>query len=115
MGRVIKIDWNSTKELGDIFKIDAEDLMTILDDTESIVESIRDCWHGKDTENFIINSKTLLDEIKKEPGYLIDWYEFFTKATYRYSDNVETGLNKVRSVNAVFADEYEREKHNMGA
>jgi hypothetical protein len=115
MGRVIKINWRTTKELGDIFKLDAEDLMDVLDEMEATFESVREGWYGKDAENYILNGKDLVRRLRKEPKYLIDWYEFLTKTTYKYQDNVEEGLTKVRSVNAVFVDDYEEIMQHMGA
>ena len=37
------------------------------------------------------------------------------QSTYRYNDNVEQGLSRVRSVNSMFADDYDEIKHKMGA
>lgn len=115
MGRTVKINWSETRRHSDVFRKDAEELMSLLEEMDETFDSVRDGWHGKDAENYILNSKELIEEMKKEPIFLMNWHNYINKTTYRYNDNVEQGLSRVRSVNSMFADDYEEIKHKMGA
>lgn len=101
MGRIISINWHKVSELAKTFYEEAENLKKIIDESKKAFESTSNSWKGIDDENFIANSDICISELNSEYLYMLEWSKYLTKASLRYSDNMEEARKRLQIIDDI--------------
>ena len=111
MGRVIDVNYKQLYDLGVKFQEQGEKLKNLRDNSKVNFDTIESSWVGDASFNYLNNSIDIINALYGESMYMLKWAEFFIKASYVYSNNVEEGKKRLESIKNML-DEYEIKKLN---
>ena len=86
MGNVINVDYKEMFEMGKKFEKQAMDLKKLSEELDSAFIGLNDNWLGFDYDSYYSNSNKL------------------TKYSYKYSGNVEEGMERIKRIQQTFLD-----------
>lgn len=101
MGRVISIDWYKVSALSKTYYEEAENLKKIIEESKAAFEATSEAWKGIDNNNYVANAGKCIEELEKEYLYILEWCKFLTKASLRYSDNMEEAKNRIQVIDEI--------------
>ena len=105
MGRVVDVDWEDLTKISDKFLEQSNILKKLSNDFEENFNTVDDCWSGFDSSNYNASSKKITKEIKVEATYLKVWYEFLTKSSKIYNENVDEGLQNINVLEQIINED----------
>lgn len=89
MGRKLKINWQQLSKIGN----DTADLVVNLEKArlriKIAIDSMDEAWTGADAINFKNSYYSLLDDLSSEITMLLQWSEYFQRASKKYSSAQE--------------------------
>ena len=106
MGRIIDVNYQELYDMGAKFEEQGMKIKQLKETAANNFNSLKDLWTGADAFNYTNNATDLINELNKEMLYVLEWAEFFTKASYIYSGNVEEGTARLNSIKSIL-DEYQ--------
>ena len=104
MSKIINVDYKKMFEMGKKFEKQAMDLKKLSEELDSTFIGLNESWLGFDYDNYYSNSNKLVNSLNKEMLYMLSWSEFFTKYSYKYSGNLEEGIDRIKRIQQTFAD-----------
>ena len=104
MGKVINVDWQRIKSVGDNFLEDSNQMSELKNDINAALDVINGSWQGVDSVNFATNCKSMIDSFEDEALYLKNWREYVTKTSNIYNNQIEDALIELRDIDAFCED-----------
>lgn len=98
MSKKISINWRKVTELGTRLDENINEFESARKKIQEIAISLDECWKGRDAENFRVSLFNYLESLKDDYNYLLQWESVFKRSAAKYSDGVEEGLRRVRSL-----------------
>lgn len=104
MKRVIKIDVDDVQNLKSKFSTNAVEIKNISSALNEVFNTVNNSWRGVDSANFVSSSTKLVNSLNNESIFLDNWSKYLSNSSYKYEDNMDEAVMKLRSTNARYDD-----------
>jgi len=94
----LKANYNDIDSVSDNVLREAEVFEKTIKEMDELINSIRSCWTGGDSENFINNSSTYVKNLNQEVTEIRNLCSFSKKAADAYRGHDDGWMEKVRKV-----------------
>lgn len=109
MSKELSVDWSQLEEMGVKTLKNSKDFEDARLAFKNIVNSLDECWEGKDASSYKRNCNNFLDLLKNESIYLESLSKYFNAGSKSYSTVIEEEASKIERMNEAISDEEKRD------